>query len=46
MIKKVKEYRLKNNEKINCDCGSCICKYKLNEHIKTKKHTDYIGLLK
>ncbi len=42
IIQKVKEYRLKNNEKITCVCGSCILKYKLNDHLKTKKHIDYI----
>jgi hypothetical protein len=43
---KVKEYRDNNKEKINCDCGSCIFKYNLNDHLKTKKHIDYIALLK
>jgi hypothetical protein len=42
---KVKQYREKNSEKINCDCGSCIFKYKLSDHLKTKKHIDYIALL-
>lgn len=44
-IKKSKEYTERNNEKINCGCGSCIFKYKLNNHLKTKKHIDYIGTL-
>ena len=42
---KVKEWRENNKEKINCDCGSCIFKYKLKDHLKTKKHIDYIALL-
>ena len=46
----IKEYgrqrREKNKEQINCDCGSCIFKYKLSDHIKTKKHIAYIALLK
>lgn len=45
LIQKAKERRENNREKINCDCGSCIFKYKLNDHLKTKKHIDYIVLL-
>lgn len=45
LIQKVKERRENNREKINCDCGSCIFKYKLCDHLKTKKHIDYIALL-
>jgi hypothetical protein len=37
--------RREKSEKISCDCGSCIFKYKLSDHLKTKKHIDYIALL-
>jgi hypothetical protein len=43
LLLKEKERRNKNNEKINCGCGSCIVKYKLADHIKTKKHILYIA---
>jgi hypothetical protein len=41
-----KSYRQKNNEKISCECGSKIVKYEISRHLKTKKHTNYIALLK
>lgn len=40
-----KQRRDKNKERINCDCGSSIFKYKLCDHLKTKKHIDYINSL-
>lgn len=40
-----KQRREKNNEKITCECGSCVVKYKLKDHLKTKKHIDYISSL-
>lgn len=40
---KKKIYRQTNNEKINCPCGSCIVKYTLTDHIKTKKHQKYLN---
>jgi uncharacterized protein YeaO (DUF488 family) len=37
------EYQRKHRkEKINCICGSSICKGDKAKHEKTKKHTDYI----
>jgi len=41
--KKKKEYRENNKIKINCGCGSSIYKYKMNEHIKSKKHLNFIA---
>ena len=34
---KKKIYREENKIEINCECGSCIFKYKLNDHLKKKK---------
>jgi len=33
----------KIRKKIECECGSCLCKCDLNRHFKTKKHQDYIA---
>ena len=38
----MQKYQEKNKEKINCDCGSCIIKYKLTDHLKTKKHIEFV----
>jgi len=46
IIEYEKQRREKNKEKINCECGSSIFKYKLCDHLKTKKHIDYIAVLK
>jgi hypothetical protein len=35
----------KKNEKITCECGSCICKSNLSYHLKTKKHQYYLASL-
>ena len=47
LIEKEKERRMKpeNKIKINCECGSCIFKYKLRDHIKTQKHQEYLKSL-
>ena len=42
MHQKRKQLREKNKELINCECGSCIYKYKIRDHKKTKKHLDYL----
>ena len=34
---------LKNSELINCPCGSNVVKYKLNDHLKTLKHQNWIN---
>ena len=36
-----KEYREKNSEIVECECGSCVKKYKLSDHYKTKKHLEF-----
>jgi hypothetical protein len=47
----IKEYQKERRNKeenrvqINCECGSCIFKYKLADHLKTKKHLNYIASL-
>jgi hypothetical protein len=45
LIAYCKEYRQKNrdkiNEKVKCECGSCVKKYNLSEHYKTKKHLEF-----
>ena len=33
----------RNNEKINCICGSCIVKNCLKKHLTTKKHINFIN---
>lgn len=33
-----KKYRVTNNNKIKCECGTVVTKYKLNDHKKTLKH--------
>jgi len=38
-----KQYQLKNNEIINCECGSKIVKYKYKQHLKTKKHIKWFN---
>ena len=35
---KKKLYRVKNSNKIKCECGTVVTKYKLNDHKKTPKH--------
>jgi hypothetical protein len=44
---KISEYNKKYTEdrriKIKCTCGSEIYKYKMNDHIKTKKHLAFIA---
>ena len=40
-----KSWRENNQEIIECGCGSKIKKYKLPEHLKTKKHKKYIESL-
>ncbi len=42
---KQRRNKVENRIRINCECGSCIFKYKLADHIKTKKHIDYTALL-
>jgi len=50
ILKKEKEYRENNEEKIKerrkakitCECGSCVRKYDLSRHIRSKKHQDYL----
>lgn len=37
-------YQLKK-ERFICDCGSDVCKLKLSQHIKSKKHQKYIQSL-
>ncbi len=37
------EFRAKNNEKVTCECGSCVVKYRLNEHLKTTKHIEFMS---
>ena len=36
---------IKNKEKINCVCGSCINKGDLSQHYETKKHQKYLASL-
>ena len=38
-------YRGKHNEKVECPCGSAINKLHFNDHIKTKKHQEYLQSL-
>ena len=38
-----KQYRLNNSEVITCTCGSQLKKYKLNDHLKTKKHQTWVN---
>ena len=40
-IERDRKYRLDNSEIIDCECGSKIVKYKLYEHIKSKKHLEF-----
>jgi len=46
LLESKKEYwnknKEKNSEKITCECGSICNKRSLNEHIKTKKHQDFM----
>ena len=45
-IKEYEKQRRENNqEKVDCECGSCIIKYNYRDHLKTKKHIDYISFL-
>ena len=41
-LKKKEKYE-KNKEKVNCICGSCFLKHGLNNHLRTKKHIDFIN---
>lgn len=34
------------NQKFKCECGSCVRYIDRSQHFKTKKHIDYIALLK
>ena len=34
--------RIYNLNKVNCICGSIICKTKIYQHRKSKKHCDFI----
>ena len=34
--------KCKKNEKITCECGSCISKSNLSYHYKSKKHQEYL----
>lgn len=51
--KRDKDYYEKNKEKIlerqrvkiTCECGSCIAKGNLADHIKSKKHQEYLASL-
>ena len=36
-----KEYREKNSEIVECECGSCVKKCRFKEHLKTKKHLEF-----
>ena len=45
ILQYAKQRREKNSETINCDCGSCIYKYKLCDHLKTKKHINFVSTL-
>jgi hypothetical protein len=40
---KAKQYYTKNSEKITCDCGSIITKYRLTQHLKSQKHINFIN---
>jgi len=40
-----KQRRENNNEKLTCNCGSIICKNKFANHLKTKKHINFISTL-
>ena len=37
---RIKEY---NQEKIECDCGSIVCRGVISRHNRTKKHTEYLN---
>ena len=37
-----KEYQKKNNEIIDCECGSKVVKYNYKQHCKTIKHIKYL----
>ena len=37
---RIKEY---NQEKIECDCGSIVCRKVISKHNRTKKHTEYLN---
>jgi hypothetical protein len=37
-----KQYREKNSELIECECGSIVVKYKLREHKTRKKHREFL----
>ena len=37
------EINAKRSEKIICDCGQCISRSCLSQHLKTKKHLNYIA---
>ena len=40
---RISQYRQRNSTKISCVCGSSIAKYRLSDHVKTKKHIDFIN---
>ena len=41
---KYKDRLLKNmKEKIQCECGACVCKINLNRHYKSKKHQKFLS---
>jgi hypothetical protein len=42
-VEKIKE---KQKEKITCECGCEIVKNKLSRHLKTKKHQNYLFIIK
>jgi len=42
VLEKKREY---GKQKFNCECGSCIRIDNKKDHLKTKKHIDYIGLM-
>jgi len=39
------KYNEKRKEKVECECGSTVRKDKLNLHLKTKKHKNYLSSL-
>ena len=40
---RAKQFKQRNSTKISCVCGSSIAKYRLSDHVKTKKHIDFIN---
>ena len=45
MKQKSKDYREKNNERIDCECGGKYTTLNKIQHFKTKKHQDYLTTL-